>query len=74
MTYNYGKNLSEKMDIDFFLRSKHTWHSYTSDKATVDQICRLVNLSILKRNEHNQVKVIEENARLFLNPRIEIWS
>ena len=74
MTYNYGKNLSDKMAIDFFLRSKHTWHSYTSDKATVDQICRLVNLSILKHNEHNQVKVIEHNARLFLNPRIEIWS
>jgi hypothetical protein len=71
MTYNYGKNLSDKMAIDFFLR---TWHSYTSDKATVDQICRLVNLSILKHNEHNQVKVIEHNARLFLNPRIEIWS
>ena len=71
-SYNYGKNLSDKQAIDFFLRAKHNWHSYTSDKVTVKQIRRLVNLSILKHNEHNQVKVIEHNAQLFLKSKIKI--
>jgi hypothetical protein len=69
--YEYGKDMSNKDAIRFFLKYPN-WHSYASDKKTVDQICYLVNLSILKHNEHNQVKVNEHNARLFLNPRIEI--
>jgi len=59
--------MTDKMAIIFFLNNKSSWHSYTSDKATVDQICRLVNLSLLNHNEHNQVKVNEHNARLFLS-------
>ena len=61
--YEYGKDMSNKDAIRFFLKYPK-WHSYSSDKKTVDQICYLVNLSILNHNEHN--------ARLFLNPRIEI--
>ena len=69
--YEYGKYMSNKDAIRFFLKYPNS-HSYASDNKTVDPICYLVNFSILKHNEHNQVKVIEHNARLFLNPRIEI--
>ena len=69
--YKYGEDMSNKDAIRFFLKYPK-WHSYSSDKKTVEQICYLVNLSILNHNDHKQVKVNEHNARLFLNPRIEI--
>ena len=50
--------------IHFLLNYPGEWHSFASDKHTVEIICATSNLGILEVNEFHQMKLKSESKAL----------
>ena len=56
--------------IHFLLKYPNEWHSYSTDKETVNLVCATSNLGILEVNEFHQMKLkSEEKALRFISYR-----
>lgn len=57
--------------VRFYSKHPRKWISFGSDRATVETMCALFNLRIVDINGHQQARVNQHNARLFLSDRDE---
>ena len=42
------------------------WHTYATNYETVEVVCAVSNLKLIRLNEYGQFKAIKENARRYL--------
>ena len=43
--------------IKFLKKYPNKWHSYATDRDTIECICATANIGILKLNEHGQMRL-----------------